>query len=66
MNIHCWCVAILDFCLPLASHIMKNSFVEFLDLENMGIAVGIEQLYCIPNEIIIIVIIIHSWSMKTY
>ena len=45
MSISCRWIVILDFCLPLASHIMKNSFVEFLDLENIGIAVGIEQLY---------------------
>ena len=31
--------AILDFWLPLASHNVGNSFVEFLDLENMDIAV---------------------------
>ena len=34
----------MDFCLPLASHMIKNSSIEFLDMENMGIAVGIAQL----------------------
>ena len=30
--------------------IIENSFTEFLDLENMGIAVGIMQLRCIQTE----------------
>ena len=34
-----------------ASHTVKTSFIEFYALENMGIAVGNEQLYCIPTEI---------------
>ena len=29
---------------------VENSFTEFLDLENMGIAVGIMQLSCIQAE----------------
>ena len=38
-------------CIPLASHMIKNSFIEFLDLENMGIDDGIAQLYCLQTEI---------------
>ena len=34
----CWWVAILDFWLPLASHNIVTSFVEFLARENMGVA----------------------------
>ena len=34
----------LGFCFPLALNMIKNSFIEFLDLENMRIAVGIAQL----------------------
>ena len=37
----------LGFLPPAHIHTMKNSFVEFLDLENISIAVGIEQLHCI-------------------
>ena len=42
----------LAFCIQLASHMIKTGFFEFLDFENMGIVVGIAQLYCIPAEII--------------
>ena len=35
----------------LASHMIKNSYVEFLEVENMGTTVGILQLYCIQAEI---------------
>ena len=31
----------------LALHSMENSFIEFINLENMGVAVGILQLCCI-------------------
>ena len=51
MSISCWGVAILEFYLLLASHVMKNCFIEFLDLENMGTIDVIVQLYCIPTEI---------------
>ena len=45
--------AILDFWLPLASHSIGNIFSEFLNLENMGVAVGIFQLCCIHAEILV-------------
>ena len=51
MNISSWWVAILDFCLPFASHSMNNSFVKFLDFENMGKVVRIEQLCCLSLDI---------------
>ena len=54
----CWSVnissleaAILDFQLPLPSHSMENSFIEFVNLENIGIAFEILQLCCIQAEI---------------
>ena len=54
----CWVIsissleaAILDFRLPLASHSMGNSFIEFVNLENIGIAFEILQLCCIQAEI---------------
>ena len=43
----CLWAAILDFSPPIASYIIKNSFVEFFDLENMGVAVGILHLSCV-------------------
>ena len=51
MSIPCLWAAILDFRLSIASHNIGNSFNEFVDLENMGIAVGIVQLCCIQFEI---------------
>ena len=36
--------AILDIWLPLASQSMKNIFIEFHNLENISVAVGILQL----------------------
>ena len=52
MSISCLCVAILYFYLSLASHMMKNSFFECLDLlTNMGAGVGIVHLYCTQAEI---------------
>ena len=47
----CSWAAILDFWLPLASHNIVTSFVEFLALENMGLAVGISFLRIIGAEI---------------
>ena len=44
--------AILDFWLPLAPYNIENSFIEFLDLENMGKVVGIMQLACIQSELL--------------
>ena len=41
MSISCLQAAILNFCLFFALHIIENSFIEFLDRENMGIAIGI-------------------------
>ena len=41
----------LRFLTYLAIHNVENSFTEFLDLENMGIAVGIMQLRCLQAEI---------------
>ena len=58
-----WCIqqsslriptcAILNFWLPLAPHNIVNSFIEFLDQENMGRAVGISQLSCIQSELLL-------------
>ena len=45
MGISCSGVAILEICLSLASHMMKNSYIEFLNLENMGTTFGIVKLY---------------------
>ena len=44
--------AILDFWLPLAPHNIVYSFIEFLDQENMGRAVGIIQLSCNQTELL--------------
>ena len=41
------------FWLLLASHTMENIFIEFLNFENMGVAVGILQLCCIHTEILV-------------
>ena len=43
--------AILDFWLPLDSHNIENSFLEYLDFENMDLAVGIMQLCRVQDEI---------------
>ena len=40
MSVSCLRAAILNYCLSFALHIIENSFIVFLDLENMGIAVG--------------------------
>ena len=45
------CAAILDFWLPFASNSIRNIFIEFLNLENMDVAVGIFQLCYIHVEI---------------
>ena len=42
---------ILDFRLPLESHSMGNNFLEFIFLENMGVAFGILQLCGIQAEL---------------
>ena len=38
-------VAILEISVSLVSHMMKNSYIEFLKLENMGTTFGIVKLY---------------------
>ena len=43
----CLWTVILDLRLSLASHGMVDGFIEFSNLENMGVAVGILQLCCI-------------------
>ena len=55
----------LDFYLPLASHVIKNSVIEFLDLEIMGIAVGIAQLYCIQAEIQVLPLASHNMGNRS-
>ena len=42
---------LFDFRLPLESRRMRNSFIEFLDFKNTGIAVEIVQLCCVHAEI---------------
>ena len=45
--------AILDFWLPLTPYNLENIFIEFLNLENMGRAVGFMQLSCIQSELLV-------------
>ena len=51
MSIYLLLAAILILLLPLASHNMGNSYIEFIDLQNMGVAVRIVQLCFIQAEI---------------
>ena len=51
MSISFLLAAILDFWLPLASHNMKNSFIEFLNLENIDIIFEILELRFVQAEI---------------
>ena len=50
-NISSFKVAILDFRLQFASDSMEKSFLECINLENMGVACGILQLCCIQANI---------------
>ena len=44
----------MDFCLPLASQMMK-SFIEFMDLENVDTIVGMffQQNFCVKPYVVL-------------
>ena len=44
---------------------IKNSFVEFIDLENISIAIGIAQLYCIQAEIQVLPLASHNMGNRS-
>ena len=51
MSIYWLLAAILILWFPLASHYMGNSYIKFIDFQNMGVVVRIVQLSFIQAEI---------------
>ena len=56
MSIYWLLAAILILLLPLASHNIGNSYIKYIDFQNMGVAVRIVQLCFMQAEIYIFIV----------